>query len=155
MKIVVVLIINILFITLLINKITINKLVRRTELKIKNKINDYHWKIINYLTDNYNHILIGNFSTKKFVESKTSPILKRISSRMKFYIFKQRLQYKCFIKKIKYTEIDEYCTSKCCSSCGNFKKDLGTNRIYNCNICGIILGRDINSSKCLYLKAIV
>ena len=122
--------------------------------KIKNKINDYHWKIIDYLTANYIHILIGNFSSKKFMESKNNPMLKIISSRMRFYVFHQRLQYKCFLKGVKYTKIDEYCTSKCCSSCGHFNKTLGLSRVFKCPKCGIILGRDINASKCIYLKGI-
>ncbi len=35
-------------------------------------INDMHWKTINYLTDNYKTILIGNLSTKNIVEKDLS-----------------------------------------------------------------------------------
>jgi len=133
-----------------IKKKTINSI----EEKIKNKINDYHWKIIDYLTSNYKHILIGNFSTKKFGEQNMNKMLKRIASRYRFYVFKERLKYKCYLKGVKYSEIDEYCTSKCCSSCGNFKKDLGSSKIYNCIKCGLIIGRDLSSSKNIFMNGI-
>jgi hypothetical protein len=131
-----------------------DKIINRTEEKIKNKINDYHWKIVNYLSSNYSHILVGNFSTKKMGESDVNKMLKRIAKKMRFYVFKQRLQYKCFLKGVQYKEVDEYCTSKCCSSCGNFKKDLGSNKVYNCNKCGVVLGRDINASKNILMRSI-
>jgi len=130
------------------------KIINRTEETIKNKINDYHWKIINYLTSNYKHILIGNFSTKKLGEQNINDMLKRVASRYRFYVFKERLKYKCYLKGIKYQEIDEYCTSKCCSSCGNFKKDLGSSKVYNCTKCGLTIGRDLNASKNIFIKGI-
>jgi len=55
-----------------------DKLINRTEEKIKNKVNDYHWKIVNYLSSNYSHILIGNFSTKRMGEGDVNKMLKRI-----------------------------------------------------------------------------
>jgi hypothetical protein len=54
------------------------KIINRTEEKIKNKINDYHWKIINYLSSNYSHVLVGNFSTKQMGENDVNKMLKRI-----------------------------------------------------------------------------
>lgn len=130
------------------------KLIAKTWKKIKNKVNDYHWKIINYLVNNYGHIIIGNFSTKSMCETDIGPIIKRVGSNLRFYVFKQRLQYKCYLNGIKYTEIDEYCTSKCCSNCGNFKKNLGPNKTYNCIKCKLVIDRDINAAKNILMKTI-
>lgn len=130
------------------------KLLLKTRNKLKNKINDYHWKIINHLICNYNHILIGNFSTKSMGESNMYKMTKRIGNNIRLYTFKQYLQYKCYLNGIKYTEINEYCTSKCCSTCGNLKKDLGSNKIYTCNKCGLNVNRDINAAKNILLKGI-
>jgi len=130
------------------------KLLMRTRQKLKNKVTDYHWKIIKYLTDNYKHIIIGNFSTKDMCQSNQYKMIKRIGNSMGFYNFKQRLQYKCYLNTIKYGEIDEYCTSKCCSNCGKFKKNLGLSRIYECNECNLRIGRDINGTKNIYMKSI-
>lgn len=136
------------------NDKTKQKIIIRTKDKLKNRITDYHWKIINYLTSNYRQIIIGNFSTKQMGESNINKMIKRIGKAICLYKFKQRLQYKCYMNGIKYKDSDEYCTSKCCSSCGNFKKDLGSNRIYECNKCGLKTGRDINAAKNIYMKEI-
>jgi IS605 OrfB family transposase len=138
-----------------ISKGRLDKLVTKTRLNLKNKVNDYHWKIANHLINNYKHILIGNFSTKEMGETDQQKMTKRIGQSMRFYTFKQRLQYKCYLNGIKYKEVDEYCTSKCCSSCGNFKKDLGASKIYNCTKCGLITDRDMNAAKNIYVKSIV
>jgi len=136
------------------NKKKQNKLLSKTRNKIKNCVNDYHWKTINHLTAEYKHILIGNFSTKDMGESNQRKMIKRIGSNMRFYVFKSRLQYKCYLSGTKYAEIDEYCTSKCCSACGKYKSDLYGQKIYNCLDCGLIIDRDINASKNILLKSI-
>jgi transposase len=88
-------------------------------------------------------------------EGDQHKMIKRIGQSMRFYTFKQRLQYKCYLNGIGYKEVDEYCTSKCCSSCGNFKKDLGSAKTYNCTKCGLVTDRDINAAKNIYVKSIV
>ena len=35
--------------------------------KIKNLVNDMHWKLITYVKKNYNDILIPNFESQKIV----------------------------------------------------------------------------------------
>lgn len=129
-------------------------LIGKIEEKIKNKVDDYHWKIIDYLTSNYRYISIGNFSTKRMGEGDIGSMIKRVGQRFRLYVFRQRLKYKCYLKGIKYHKVDEYCTSKTCSKCGYFKKDLGSNKIYRCQRCKLKIGRDINASKNMYLKSI-
>ena len=136
------------------NDKTKRKITNKIENRIKNIVNDYQWKIINYITNKYSYICIGNFSTKQMGESDTLKMIKRIGSRLRFYEFKQRLRYKCFLKGVKYNEVDEYCTSKCCSKCANFNKNLGTSIIYKCTKCNLKIGRDINAAKNIYIKSI-
>ena len=133
------------------------KIEKKQYFKIKNKVDDMHWKTIKYLITNNKQILIGNLSTKKISSNKTGNLpdmSKRVGSSMSLYKFKQRLEYKCGINKTKYKEIDESYTSKTCSNCGNFKKDLGTNKIYKCNKCGMKIDRDINGSRCILINGI-
>ena len=97
---------------------------------------------------------MGILVPKNFVNPDVNKMLKRVSSQMSFYVFKQRLQYKCVLYGIKYAEIDEYCTSKCCSNCGYYKKDLGKAKIYKCNKCKLIFYRDVNAAKNIYMISI-
>jgi IS605 OrfB family transposase len=118
--------------------------------KLKNKIEDIHWKTINYLTNNYKTIIIGDLSMKDASNNKTSKIsnmTKRIGLMMSHFKFRQRLQYKCTIKGINLKIVDEWGTSKTCSFCGNFKAELKGEHIYECNVCKKHIGRDIGSSR--------
>lgn len=65
------------------------------------------------MTSNYNHILLGSYSTKDMVESKdTNKINKRIERSLKFYQFRQKLIYKYLIKYCKFGLVDEFHTKK-------------------------------------------
>ena len=138
----------------------LNKKKRRKKIllyrrKIKNIVEDLHWKSIKYLTSNYRNILIGDMSVKSIVNnknSKLSNIIKRISHSMCLYKFKQRLLYKCQINMIHYKEIDERYTSKMCSNCGWMNNELGCNKTFECRDCKIKMDRDFNGSRGIYLK---
>lgn len=55
------------------------------------------------------------------------------------------IKYKSNIK-----DINEYTTSKKCHNCQNIHKELGANKIYNCDKCKIEIDRDINASINMY-----
>lgn len=139
----------------------INKYKKRRKnklrIKLKNMIVEIHHKTINYLTNNYDNILIGDLSVKGIVNNKTSNISKmnkRLAYSLSFFKFKERLKYKCQLKNCNYYEINEKYTSKLCSKCGTYKSDLGANSIYTCNNCDLIMDRDINGSRNICFKCI-
>jgi putative transposase len=123
------------------------KLMTKYYDKIKNKVNDIHWKICNYLTSSYKGILFGNFSTQSTNQLDGDEMTKRIGSAYSFYKLKEKLKYMCNYKKINYKLVDESFTSKCCSNCGNVHKNLKNKDIYECEQCDTIIGRDINGAK--------
>jgi IS605 OrfB family transposase len=130
---------------------------RKHNIKIKNLIDELHWKTINYLTKNYKTILIGNMSSKNiFSKKKTlSSSMKKLSLRYRFYQFTKRLEYKCKLVKNNYKYVNEAYTSKICSNCGNYDKDLGNNKVYNCNACNLVIDRDVNGARNIYMKACI
>lgn len=94
-------------------------------------------------------------SVKGIVSNETSNIqkmMKMIAYKFKFYQFKQRLIYKCQTKGNIYKEVDESYTSKTCSVCGSYDKDLGAKKVYNCTECGIKMDRDVNGCRGIYIK---
>ena len=131
------------------------KKIKRIYGKIEASIDELHWKTINFLTSNYGKILIGNFSTVDIANKKTSNIgamTKRIGLMMRHYIFRQRLEYKCRIKGIELKVVNESYTSKTCSKCAHYNKDLGANKIYNCDNCHIKIDRDVNGCRGILIK---
>jgi len=126
--------------------------------KIKNMVDDAQWKIINDLTDNYKTIIIGNLSSKEVTNKARSGMtanMKELAYKLRFYEFRQRLKYKCTAKGINYKVVNEAYTSKVCSCCGNYKKDLKNDRIYKCDKCKLIMDRDLNGARNILMKTII
>ena len=118
---------------------------------LKNIKEELHNKSIKYLTDNYSKIILPPFETQKMsmiFNSKISRNLYNIS----YYTFLLKLKNKCIENDINLVIKPEYYTSKTCTSCGNLKKDLGSNKVYNCNICGLKIDRDINGARNILLR---
>lgn len=138
------------------NQIKKLKLGRLRE-KIKNKVKDMHWKVINYLKS-FKNIIIGKWSTKD-ISSKKSSILnemdKRVAQSLCFYQFLMRLEYKSHVNGNIVKIIKEHYTSQMCSTCGNLKKNLGGNKTYECDKCGLKIDRDMNSTRDILIKSFI
>ena len=123
--------------------------------KINNKIDDLHWKTINYLVKNYNTIFLGDMSAKNIVKKRNSVIssIQKVAClKTKYYMFSQRLAYKCKINKIYFEKVNESYTSKTCSKCGYYKTDLGKSESYICDKCDMLIDRDLNGARNIYIK---
>ena len=79
---------------------------------------------------------------------------KRIALALSFYKFRERLKYKCFVKKCDYKKVKEYYTSKMCSVCTFYNDKLKNEEIFECPECDIIIGRDENASRNIYFASI-
>ena len=131
------------------NEILINR-------KISNKIDDLHWKSIKYLTHNYKIIFLGDMSAKDIVNRNNS-VLKKYQKiaclRTKYFLFKTRLEFKCKLNNIYFKYIYESYTSKTCSICSNYYKELEGSKIYYCQKCNNTIDRDINGARNIYIKS--
>ena len=139
------------------NNIKNRKLLLKINKRIKGFIEELQWKTIKFLTDNYKHILIGDLSTKGIVCNNTSVLSKRnkeLAYAFSFYEFRQRLEYKCKVKKCVYIKVDEYYTSKTCSVCSNCNENLGSSKIFNCKFCNSVFDRDVNSCRNMIIKCL-
>ena len=66
----------------------------------------------------------------------------------KWYEFRRQILYKSELYGIEVVLADRfYSSSKTCSCCGSYKKDLKLkDRTYICNKCGLKIDRDINAA---------
>jgi len=126
----------------------------RLNRKITNYVDELHWKVINYLTNNYSTILIGDMSAKRIVskEGNMSKINKRITMSLSFYKFRQRLEYKCKTRGNKYRLINESYTTKVCTECSYINDNVGANEVYKCPKCNDTKDRDVHSCKGIHIK---
>lgn len=122
--------------------------------KIKNFVTELHWKTINYLTNNYRNILVGDLSIKSISSklNKINKMTKRIGYCFEMYKFRQRLEHKSKSKSVGYKLINESHTSKMCNSCGTYNSELTSEKIFECDNCKIIIDRDMNGARGIYMK---
>lgn len=143
------------------NDLKISKKKKKTKAqkinnKIKNLVTDLHWKIIKYLVNHYQTIIIGKWSTKKCSRkgSKIQAKTKRIMSYLSFYKFMQKLEYKCKIERVNLHQVQEEYTTQMCSKCGMLDENIGSSKKYNCKNenCKNNMDRDVNSSRNIFLR---
>jgi len=121
--------------------------------KLRNKINDLHNKSARYLLERFDTILIGKVSTKSMISNLKGNLRKIVKRRLiglSHYRFRMKLisMSNKFGSEIKL--INEYRTTKKCCNCNNIKNNVGSNKIYKCDMCPLILDRDINASINIY-----
>lgn len=65
-----------------------------------------------------------------------------------FSVFRRQMEYKCVWNGIEFVKAYTfYPSSKTCSCCGNVKKDLTLkDRMYKCDVCGLVIDRDFNAA---------
>lgn len=109
--------------------------------KVRLQRQDYCHKISNYLTKNYSLII--------FEKLRINSIIKRhsISNSIADSTWGQLKRLAAY--KAEVIEVNPHNTTQICSNCERkqeIKIDLKT-RIYNCQYCGLVLGRDENAAK--------
>lgn len=138
----------------------------RKHQKIIDIVENMHNQLSSYLTKNYDNILVPQLPVKKMVRksetgltpasrevkrvinSRTSHLLVNLS----FDKFLNKLKSMCSFRKVKLYIVNESYTSKTCGLCGNIKEDLGGNKIYKCDKCGLNINRDYNGARNILLK---
>ena len=129
------------------------KLYNKYSERMQNLQSDLHNKSAQFLLKRFKTISIGKVSTKQMVSNLTGNLYAP-TKRQLMFLSHYRFRMKLHQMKVKYgsevREIDEYLTSKTCSICKNIKKDLGKNKVYNCDKCKLKIDRDINASINIY-----
>jgi putative transposase len=123
---------------------------------IKNKVDDFHWRCIRYLIDNYDCISVGNLKIKQIIKCLTDSRQRksvRILTVLRMSKFMVRLKEKCKEhQKVLHIQ-NEACTSKTCSSCGWYNENLGRSRTFVCLECNLVIDRDVNAARNIYLRS--
>lgn len=133
------------------------KAILKREIKVKNMINYFHYSVINYLTKTYNKIFLPTFETSaiiKHCEQKRrviGPGTARKMNNLSHYKFKQRLLHRCELTNTKLYLVNEAYTSKTCTVCGKIN-NIGSNEIYKCLDCGLVIDRDVNGARNIFIK---
>jgi len=137
----------------IINENKFTYLYNKYSSKLKDKINDMHFKTANFLLSNYRKLIIGKVSTKKMVsnlDGNLREITKRRLMALSHYRFRMKLKLMAIKFGCKIIETDEYLTSKTCSKCKTINENLKGNKFFSCQNCNLEIDRDINASINIY-----
>ena len=112
---------------------------------IKNQKEHYYHQITNELLSDNQTIVMETLNVKGMMEEKK---LSRNISDASWGLLTQMLEYKCKWYGRELIKINRWFpSSKTCSNCGNIKETLLlSERVYNCDNCGLKIDRDLNAS---------
>lgn len=139
------------------NDIRIKRKLTLLRTKIKNFIDDFHWKTINYLVKNYNNIIIPKFGVKNMVRKDGRKINKEIVKELlilSHFSFRNKLIIKCDEYQRNLILTTEEFTTRTCGRCGVINNKVGCNKIFNCYKCDLNINRDLNGARNILLKYI-
>jgi len=120
--------------------------------KVKNLVEELHWKTISFLVENYDTIILPDFRVSQMIKSrKLTRMVKRLMCMFSFNSFKEKLKYKCSLYNKKLIIVDESYTSCTCGVCGLINDTKGK-EIFSCNGCGLVIDRDATGARNIFIK---
>lgn len=126
--------------------------------KIKNVVNDLHWKTCSFLCSNFKHILLPSYETSNMVRKDIPERARKIRSKtvrqmlaLSPYAFKEKLLFKAKCTGTHVDIVNEAYTTKTCGGCGHLK-EMGGLKTYSCRNCGFNLDRDYNGARNIFLR---
>ena len=128
----------------------------KANLKIRNHVDDLHWKTITYLTRNYNTVILPNFESQGMVKGSLKKELNREIMLLRHYTFRERLKNKVrTIKNMVIVSVTEEYTTKTCGNCGvlNHVLKLG-DTVFDCSSCDLSFDRDYNGARNIFIKTL-
>lgn len=118
--------------------------------KYKDLRDEFHWKVINWLTTEHSLILIPHLQTQKLSQSPRTNGNREMLA-VGHYTFLERLKFKCKERNVGLMIIDEAYTTKTCSCCGSLV-NIGSAETFKCHGCNYIADRDVNGARNILLK---
>lgn len=121
-------------------------IIQNLYIKLTNIRNNYiHQVTTEIVKTKPSKIVLEDLNIKGLIKNKH--LAKSITD-SKWYEFRRQILYKAELYGIEVVLANRfYPSSKTCSCCGNYKKDLKLkNRIYICDECGLKIDRDVNAA---------
>lgn len=122
--------------------------------KIRNLIDELHWKTIKFFISRFKVIIFPPFNVSEMVKKSNRKLPKKVVRAMnclRFFEFKERLKLKCKENGITFVESSEAFTSKTNSFTGELIENLGSKEKFMFN--NVSIDRDINGARNILIRA--
>ena len=122
--------------------------------KIRNLIDELHWKTIKFFTSRFKVIIFPPFNVSEMIKKSNRKLPKKVVRAMncfRFYEFKERLKLKCKENGITFVESSEAFTSRSNSFTGELIENLGSKEKFMFN--NVSIDRDINGARNILIRA--
>ena len=128
-------------------------IVYRKFKRIRNLVDEMHWKCISYLVKNYETIMYPDYRVSDMLKkNKLGKMTKRLMTIYSSFKFKERLRCQCQKHSRRLIIVDESYTSCTCGQCGFIHRGLKGSEVFNCPKCNISMDRDASGSRNILLK---
>ena len=135
-------------------KANLKRKVFNIRFKIRNLVDELHWKTIKFFTSRFKVIIFPPFNVSEMVNKSKRKLPKKVVRSMncfRFYEFKERLKFKCRENGVTFVESSEAFTSKTNSFTGELIENLGSKESFKFN--NISIDRDINGARNILIRA--
>lgn len=135
-------------------KSNIKRSIFNIRFKIRNLIDELHWKVIKFFTSRFKVIIFPPFNVSEMAKKSKRKLPKKVVRSMncfRFYEFKERLKLKCKENGVTFVESSEAFTSKTNSFTGQLMKNLGSKENFMFN--NVSVDRDINGARNILIRA--
>ena len=125
----------------------------RLRLRMKDLVDELHWKVINFLTNTFSVILLPTFNVSDMVKAGERKINREVVKAMqsfRFFVFGKRLAEKCQERGVVLVRCNEAYTSKTNSFTGEIM-NIGGRKSYKYD--GVTIDRDVNGARNILLRA--
>lgn len=122
--------------------------------KLKNMINDLHLKTANSLCNKYKTIILPHYGIASMMKSKkVTSSTKRENLALSHGLFRDRLISKAEIRACDLLiPENEWGTTMICGLCFTANRNVEGNKVFNCEACGLVAGRDTNSGRNMFIR---
>ena len=135
-------------------KFRLKRVLDRLYHKIRDLVDELHWKFMNFLTKEFSVVIFPPFNVSemnKVSNRKIRKVVVRSMMALRFYEFKELLKKKCKERHVLFIEQNEAWTSKTNSFNGEVMTNLGGREFFNYQ--GLKINRDVNGSRNILLRA--
>jgi IS605 OrfB family transposase len=134
------------------------KYIKKTRKKVQERMNnirkDFHHKVADWITKNYEVISIGKLPKNIISRDKHLPkVVKRAYNALSHFKFRCCLEEKAIERGRVYSAINESYTSKTCTVCGCLR-EIGSSEVFSCTCCNKSWDRDLNGARNILIKSI-